>query len=269
MTRNPKSHFQKFALPLLAGTLLTGAALTVHTTLHAAPQAPNTPASRTPVVVELFTSEGCSSCPPADAVLSRLEKQPIPGVSVIALGEHVDYWNHGGWADPYSKREFSTRQSDYSNAFRKDSVYTPQMIVDGRTEFVGSDSDRAREAITQAARQTKAAVAVARTGDSALSVRVDNLPASVKSDPAVVVLAITEDGLSSSVRGGENSGRHLSHSAVVRRLIPLGTTSGGTFTATPTVVLDKTWRRGSLHAVVFVQQQGSRRIVGAAETGLR
>ena len=198
-----------------------------------------------------------------------MKNQPIPGAEVIALGEHVDYWNHGGWADPFSARQFSARQSDYSNAFGKDNVYTPQMIVDGKAEFVGSDDDRAASAIASAARLPKADVSLTRTGTGTLSVQVDHLPASVKSDPAEVVLAITEDGLSSSVGGGENSGRHLDHSAVVRRLTGLGVVSGGTFTASPTVTLNQGWRRGNLHAVVFVQERASRRIVGAAQIALQ
>ena len=225
------------------------------------------PTTHTPVIVELFTSEGCSSCPPADTLLSHLEKtQPIPGVEVIGLGEHVDYWNHGGWADRFSSPAFSARQSDYSNAFRKDTVYTPQMIVDGRTEFVGSDEDLARNAITRAARQPKAQVSVTQTG-STLSVRVDHLPASTASDISEVVLAITEDGLSSSVGGGENAGRRLVHSAVVRQLTVLGRVSGSVFTAVPSV---KSFggRRGNFHAIVFVQKHASRQIVGAAEISL-
>ena len=119
--------------------------------------------STTPVIVELFTSEGCSSCPPADTLLSRYVKNsPVPGVEIIALGEHVDYWNHNGWADPFSSVQFSQRQSDYSHAFRLDSVYTPQIIVDGRAQLVGSDGDAAEAAIRRAARLPHAAVSVAQ-----------------------------------------------------------------------------------------------------------
>ena len=262
---NRKLTLNFAALTLVAGVLGAGAFI-----LRPAVQAAPTAASpRTPVIVELFTSEGCSSCPPADAVLSRLEKsQPVAGAEVIALGEHVDYWNHGGWADKFSSPAYSARQSEYSTAFRKDSVYTPQMIVDGRTEFVGSDDDMARAAITRAARQPKASVSLTRGAGDTLTVRVDHLPPSAQSDPADVVLAVTEDGLRSSVGGGENAGRHLAHDAVVRRLTPLGRITGGTFTATPAVPFGPGGQHGSRRAVVFVQERVSRRIIGSAQVGL-
>lgn len=226
-------------------------------------------AQTTPVIVELFTSEGCSSCPPADVLLAQYaQSSPVAGVEVIALGEHVDYWNHSGWADPFSSAKYTSRQNDYSAAFHLDSVYTPQMVVDGKAQLVGSDGEAADAAIARAARLPKAQVSLSETAPGRLSVSVSRLPASAASDPAEVYLAVTEDHLSSSVGGGENAGRHLSHSAVVRVLVSIGTISGSTFTASPTVALKPNWRRGHLHAVVFAQEQVSRRIVGASEISL-
>src|SRR6267142_4441733 len=111
-------------------------------------------APRRMVLVELFTSEGCSSCPPADAVLSQLvARQPVAGVKVLALGEHVDYWDRLGWRDPFSSAAYSARQADYaSKAFHGGDIYTPQMVVNGREALVGSDYRAATAAIARAAR---------------------------------------------------------------------------------------------------------------------
>ena len=229
----------------------------------------------TPVVVELFTSEGCSSCPPADAVLIGLETtQPVPGAEVIALGQHVDYWNRLGWTDPYSSAGFSARQGEYAHAFGKEGVYTPQMIVDGQAEFVGSNMNKAREAISNAARAPKASVEVSlganpagkKPDGIALFVRVENMPAVSPGDTAEVMLAITENDLHSQVARGENAGRSLRHIAVVRQLKVIGTANaaeGRAFTAEPIVTIANGWKRGNLRAVVFVQERASRRVLGA------
>ena len=227
---------------------------------------------RAPVVVELFTSEGCSSCPPADALLARLDKeQPVEGAEVIALAQHVDYWNNLGWADPFSAHEFSERQSEYAAHFGGDGVYTPQMVVDGGAEFPGSNSGRAFEAIARAAREPKAEVSLARVADQAdgvlrLSVRVVRLPKLTDGDTADVLLAVTESGLSSDVARGENAGHRLMHAGVVRSLTKLGYLSAATppFAGEPLVALDKGWRRENLRAVVFLQEHTSKRVVGAA-----
>jgi hypothetical protein len=231
--------------------------------------------NRAPVVVELFTSEGCSSCPPADALLARLDReQPVEGAQVIALAQHVDYWNNLGWADPYSSHDFSERQDEYAAVFGSVmGVYTPQMIVDGRDEFPGGNSGKAFDSIAQAAREPKGEVSLARAanqtddGDSLrLSVRVERLPKLTDGDTADVLLAITESNLSSDVARGENAGRKLTHVGVVRTLSKIGYVGAATppFAAEPSVALDKTWRRENLRAVVFLQEHTSRRVVGAA-----
>jgi hypothetical protein len=242
-------------------------------------QAPGQPSDgpRVPVLVELFTSEGCSSCPPADEVLRRLGAQPIGGAEVIVLSEHVDYWNRLGWADPFSSAQFSERQSQYAGVLHLDDVYTPQMVVDGREEFVGSNAGRARQVVEAAVRQPKAQIKVSlaapsRTGGVSIAVEVAELPQNSEADRADVLLAVTEDDLRSEVSRGENSGRNLSHTGVVRRLVNIGAVGNADserpFSTTTTLPIDRGWRRDHLKAVVFVQDPGSRRVLGVAAISL-
>ena len=170
------------------------------------------------VVVELFTSQGCSSCPPADALLELLDKDP----NVIVLSEHVDYWNHLGWRDPFSSNAFSMRQQRYARVFNQDGPYTPQMVVDGRTQFVGSDERQARTAIARAVRTAKLPVKLAREGDR-VRVSVPALPADGKAKSAELWVALVRPEGSSQVPRGENAGRTLRHVAIVRSLTKAGT----------------------------------------------
>lgn len=237
-------------------------------------------AKAVPVLVELFTSEGCSSCPPADEALTRLEQtQPVGGAQIIALGQHVDYWNRLGWTDPFSSAMFSQRQSDYARAFGKDGVYTPQMIVDGQKEFPGGNMNLARRAIDEATKTSKASVELTRTDTAQaaktdavpLQVRVGNVPAISAGDTAEVMLAITESNLRTDVPRGENAGRRLRHASVVRQLRPLGIfdpQQGKTFAAAPIINIGKGVKREQLHAVIFVQERLSRRVLGAAMIAL-
>ena len=231
------------------------------------------PVERVPVVVELFTSEGCSSCPPADALLIRLETlQPVAGAEIIVLSEHVDYWNRLGWTDPFSSAEFSRRQDDYAAAFGSGGMYTPQMVVDGHTEFVGSDAARAHAAIAAATKQPKAAVTLSLAGNAVkpgeILLRVTAAPpAGISSEGADVLLAITESGLASDVARGENSGRRMAHTGVVRQLKGIGRIQRGAparFATEIPLRLPAAWRRENLRAVVFVQDRASRRILGVA-----
>ncbi len=229
-------------------------------------------AARSPILVELFTSEGCSSCPSADKLLANLAAtQPIEGAEIIALEEHVDYWDRIGWKDPFSNAAFTKRQYDYGSHFHLDSVYTPQAVVDGQREFVGSDKGTATSAITEAAMQQKSKVAVQVTSEDAtqvhLNITVDKLPN--RNDSAQILLAVAEDDLKIHVGSGENSGRNLVHHGVVRRLTTLGNTSDkSAFTTQVTVPLDRQWRRESLRVVAFVQSEDSRRILGVGTVHL-
>ncbi len=244
------------------------------TTSPASNGSPQELSSRAPIVVELFTSEGCSSCPPADNVLSRLDsEQPIAGAQIIALSQHVDYWNDLGWRDPFSAAGFSERQREYAGVLHSRGVYTPQMVVDGQYEFVGSSMTKAREAIARAAQSPKAVVQVqldrvageAAAGHLRFKVTVDNLRAVKRDGSADVLLAVTESNLRSSVSNGENAGRRLVHSAVVRQLRVIGNleVKAQDFTAEPAIAFDRGWKREDLRVVVFVQERASRRIIGA------
>lgn len=229
---------------------------------------------RAPVIVELFTSEGCSSCPPADKVLAELERsQPVAGAEIIALSEHVDYWNYIGWSDPFSSELFSARQQAYAPVFRNDSAYTPQMIVDGQAEFVGSNLAKAQTAIARAAKLSKAEVKIefAREAQTIkLKTSVEKLPAVSENDVVEVLLAITESNLTSQVVRGENAGRRLPHTAVVRELRSLGSIgdSGKAFRTATAITPSKDWKLDNLRTVIFVQERRHKRILGAAAATL-
>jgi hypothetical protein len=230
-----------------------------------------------PVVVELFTSEGCSSCPPADAFLARLEsQQPIPNTQIIALEEHVDYWNSDGWIDPFSGREWTLRQQDYAETL-KDNPYTPQLVVDGHTALVGSREALARQAIATASAQPKAHVALtlAPSGKPFVeqaTISVDPLTGTQLSDKSEVWLAVTESGLHSSVSAGENAGSDLHHASVVRALRKITTIDGNraaSYSGNTPVHLDSSWKPQNVRVVVFVQEKKSRQIVGAAAAAIQ
>lgn len=224
-----------------------------------------------PVLVELFTSEGCSSCPPADALLRKLDReQPISGAQVIVLSEHVDYWNHLGWSDPYSSKFFSDRQDAYAHHFSLDSAYTPQMVVDGTTEFTGSDSRRASEVIEKARSQSKISIRIlsASTKTPAtlvVHVEADPLVASSARQSAEVWLAVALDHAESQVSGGENGGRHLSHVAVVQSLAKIGDLKNGrSLDREVEVKLNPQTDTSNLRVIAFVQQSGPGLVLGAA-----
>jgi hypothetical protein len=218
--------------------------------------------AQNPVVVELFTSEGCSSCPPADALLVKLSHEnPPKGAQLILLGEHVDYWNYIGWTDRFSSSTFSDRQNTYANHLHLGSVYTPQMVIDGHLQTVGNGAAEVYRDISKAAAEPKPAQVVLRwEPQQKLNIAV-HTPTSAQSK---VLLAITEDGLSTAVERGENGGRTLQHAAVVRQLRELGAANNGQFEASFDVAPHPDWNQSKLKVAVLVQDAGSGRILGAA-----
>ncbi|RFZ83523.1 DUF1223 domain-containing protein [Mucilaginibacter terrenus] len=168
-------------------------------------------------VVELFTSEGCSSCPPADAVIAKIEKE-IKDRPIYILAYHVDYWNRLGWKDPFSSADYSKRQNAYASWLRTSSVYTPQIVVNGQKEFVGSQEGTLRNAITAGlGKQTTAELTLADPKISATGISV-NYSAKQPSANSSLVVALIEKNATTEVKSGENGGRTLSHVQIVSQL---------------------------------------------------
>ncbi len=217
------------------------------------------PATETPVVVELFTSEGCSSCPPADAVLADLARRP----GVIALAYHVDYWDYLGWKDRFADPAFTTRQRDYARLFatrgEDAGIFTPQMIVQGTSGFVGSDRAKAARAI---------AAARSRPGPGRLTLETKAIAARIRvrytydgpTRGRTLRVSVVEDDLRSDVRRGENQGRTLTHAAVVR----VQTASALAARGETELALPADLVHGNARVVAFVQDHTGR--IGAAQT---
>jgi hypothetical protein len=219
-----------------------------------------------PVLVELFTSEGCSSCPPADELLRKIRSQPpAAGVELITLSEHVDYWDYIGWKDPNASPAFTARQRDYAAHFRARGPYTPQMVVDGVQEFVGSDARALVRAIGDAAKRgpklpLRLSIGEPQGRPRRLSIAFEAaaLPAGVE-----LIVAITQNGVASNVTRGENGGRRLEHDSVVRWWKPFPADTRQV--ELPDVVVSG---GGDTAVVVFAQEKRSRRVVAAASLPL-
>ena len=229
------------------------------------------------VVVELFTSEGCSSCPPADALLAKLAEQGLSSARVAALEEHVDYWDDQGWKDPFSSHDWTERQYAYAAVLGNGQPYTPQMVVDGSVQFSGGRAQLAVASIAKAGEQTKTVLnlsqgTASKPGTESFSVQVGKVSPSPKGGAAEVWLAITEKGLQSDVKRGENAGQELRHAAVVRSLRKIGEAKPDrdvAFSGDTSISLKKEWKPENLQAVAFVQEKKSLRILGAAEIPIR
>jgi len=233
------------------------------------PPAPaDSSAPRTPILVELFTSEGCSDCPPADAFLQELDQQPYPGAEMVVLSEHVDYWNHDGWKDPYSSNFYTERQAAYGQEFGLKTVYTPEMVVDGTSEFVGSRRATASGAFAKAATAPKISIRLSSISVGAgntLRAHVETaaLPKGQKAD---VYMVVALNHAESQVSAGENNGRSLSHTAVARIMKKVGSIpKEQTFAEDVELKLTPELATANLRLVAFVQETHQGKVLGATE----
>jgi hypothetical protein len=227
--------------------------------------------NRTPVLVELFTSEGCSSCPPADALLAKLDQaQPINGAEIIVLGEHVDYWDGQGWHDRFSSHQYTERQNEYCGRLHVDSSFTPQMIVDGTDQFVGNDGAHAVRAIQHAVETTKIKLILSQpvVDGQKVSASVSTPPpgATKKAD---LYAALVDPKDTTEVRGGENGGHRLQHVGVVRNLQRVGKLKDlGAGPVSFSLNAPADAKPGEMRVVVFAQESGQGAVLGATSASV-
>jgi hypothetical protein len=234
--------------------------------LSATGQQPASSAQPNAVLVELFTSEGCSDCPPADALLAKLDTQVFAGAHVIVLSEHVTYWNHLGWRDPFSLDEMDQRQESYTRQFGLDSPATPQFVVDGAKQVAGTNPQLLAGFITRAATTQKIQLEIdnahrAADGSIDFSVRTTQPP------NASLVAAIAENATHSEVSHGENAGRTLHHVAVVRVMKDFGSsaTDGRPLQLSGADILRAEKDGEPIRLVVFLVSRNDSHVISAAE----
>ena len=219
-------------------------------------------------VVELYTSEGCSSCPPADRWLSALPGQGVLPDNAILLAYHVDYWNQLGWPDRFSRPQYSERQRALAARSSAGFVYTPQFMLDGRDFRVGRSTEKLRARLAEINRQPQKADIRAdiRRSDKELQVRGSaTLTNSTQGSRAQVWVAVYENGLSTQVRAGENSGERLNHDFVVRDLAgPFGLGAAGRVNFDHLVKVGPDWNLDRVGIAVFAEDSATGEVLGAA-----
>jgi hypothetical protein len=224
-------------------------------------------ANRRAVLVELFTSEGCSSCPPADGLLRMIDgKHTSDGALVVGVSEHVSYWDHGGWKDPFDSMAITIRQNGYTDRFQLDSVYTPQMVVNGRVQFVGSDTKALVEAVVHAQQPEQTATvkitSVKVEGDAVVAVL--SVAGGVPAHGADLFTVIAQDETTTNITAGENKGRTLAHASVARTYQKAATvrTAGETTVRIPLPGDLNTTARSRRHLIVWVQEPNVGPVLG-------
>lgn len=215
-------------------------------------------------VLELFTSEGCSSCPPADEVLAKIQKE-TEGKPVYLLAYHVDYWDRQGWKDIFSNAEYSKRQVQYGRWMNTPQIYTPQAIVNGKAEFIGSEETIIRNAISrQLATKSSSTLSLqARQDNAGLNV---HYQASGALKGSNLLIAIVQKSAQSKVERGENAGRALSHVQIVRKLQTESLSADGngdTFVALPKGFNNQNWE-----VLGLIQDKSNGAILAATKAGL-
>ena len=208
-------------------------------------------------VIELFTSEGCSSCPPADKLLETIDKE-YAGKNVLVLSYHVDYWNKLGWKDEFSSAENTARQKYYANHFRLNSIYTPQAVVNGTTEFVGSDRNKMTNTIEQSKKINKTIT---------LSASVDNNKVMVdykvndQSGGESMLIALVQKQATTEVKRGENGGRKLHHINIVREFQLVKNKSN--------IEFELPGEKNNFFIVALLQNEGTGSIDGYSQTAIK
>jgi hypothetical protein len=236
--------------------LVIAAVVALTLTMHGAPPK----LGPAPVVVELFTSQGCSSCPPADALIHDIANDPALRGRVIPLAFHVDYWDSLGWRDPFSSAEWTQRQARYARTMHLSSAYTPQAVVNGTREFVGSNRAALSAALEKSSNE-KPRAEITLTARREANSLIATIHAAVPANDDLM-LAIVEDGVITKIEHGENAGRTITNDAIVRKLVRV--TPGQ---RNVTVPLDPAWRNVS--ATAFVQDRASLAVGGATVAQMR
>jgi hypothetical protein len=236
----------------------------------AGPERAAPPASGGPVVIELFTSQGCSSCPPADRLLSKIGADPQLAGKVIPLAFHVDYWDYNGWRDPFSSGRWSGRQQAYARAFRSQRIYTPQLVVGGRAECLGSKEDEVRQRIAEALSTPPAGTVTVEPSapeKGKLRVKVSAKLERAAQNGQDLWVALYQRRLSTPVKGGENASATLEDDYVVRRLekaLALKAEAGSSGSSEVVLAVDPSWPVRDLGVVAFLQDPRTLAIQGAA-----
>ncbi|MFB6457176.1 DUF1223 domain-containing protein [Chitinophaga sp. Hz27] len=213
-------------------------------------------------VVELFTSEGCSSCPPADALLEKLEQQSN-GKPLYLLAFHVDYWDHQGWRDSFSQHDFSTRQEEYAGYLRLNTVYTPQVVINGSSEYIGSNAADITYAINKALETPAVTDISLKTQTNNQQIKVSwELPAIQKNTR--LLLALVQKNAQSNVRAGENAGRKLSHVQIVKNL-----TTANPDDTTATIALPTNFQQQQWELIGFLQNSNNGHIIAATKVNIQ